>query len=103
MRDLTHTICFALLASVAPAAAEGDCAFEGIPLHGRVKVVDSFPDIQVQTVESFPDLRVKRVESFPDNCGEWLFVDSFPDFTIRYVDGFPDLKITFVESFPGLP
>ena len=65
MRDLTHTICFALLASVAPAAAEGDCAFEGIPLHGRVKVVDSFPDFTIRYVDGFPDLKITFVESFP--------------------------------------
>jgi len=88
---------------MAGAAPENDCEIDGVRLHGRVQIVESFPDFEVQIVDSFPDLRVKKVESFPDQCGEWLFVDSFPDFKIRYVDSFPDLKIKFVDSFPGRP
>lgn len=72
-----------------------------IPLHGKVKIVTSFPDIKVQIVESFSDLDVKLVESFPDNCGEWQIVDSFEDFSIQIVTSFPDIKITYVTSFPG--
>ena len=51
-------------------------------MKGKVKVVDSFPDIRVKTVKSFPDLKVKQVKSFADDCGEWQFVDSFPDFDL---------------------
>lgn len=79
-----------------------DCTFSGQALHGRVKVVTSFPDIRVQIVTSFPDLRVQWVDSFPDRCGRWREVDSFPDFTIQYVTSFPDLRVQAVESFPGL-
>ena len=79
-----------------------DCTWNGIPLHGDVQVVDSFPDIKVEVVESFPDLNVQVVQNFPDDCGEWEFVDSFPDFTIQYVDSFPDIKIKMVQSFPGV-
>lgn len=79
------------------------CTYNGFPLHGKVKFVDSFPDIKVQIVESFPDLRVKIVNSFPDNCGEWKIVESFPDVKIKIVESFPDIKIKFVESFPGKP
>lgn len=78
-----------------------NCTFNGIPLHGKVKVVDHFPDIKVQVVTAFPDLRVKWVDHFPDACGEWQSVEHFPDFTIQYVDHFPDLKIRVVEHFPG--
>lgn len=80
-----------------------DCAWGGIRLAGKVKVVDSFPDIKVKKVTSFPDLNVKFVTSFADDCGEWEIVDSFPDFTIQYVDSFPDIEIEEVTSFPGLP
>jgi hypothetical protein len=79
-----------------------DCTWNGIPLYGKVQVVESFADIDVEVVTSFPDLNVKVVESFADDCGEWEFVDSFPDFTIRFVDSFPDIRIKFVESFPGV-
>ncbi|NJK33380.1 MAG: hypothetical protein HC927_13815 [Deltaproteobacteria bacterium] len=79
------------------------CSFRGKRLFGKVKVVDSFPDIRVRAVASFPDLKVKKVDSFADECGEWQFVDSFPDFTIQYVDSFPDVEVAWVDSFPGLP
>ena len=78
-----------------------DCTFRGIKLAGKVKVVDSFPDVRVKIVRSFPDLRVKKVESFADECGEWQFVDSFADFTIQYVDQFADVEAVFVEHNPG--
>jgi hypothetical protein len=80
-----------------------NCSFNGFPLYGKVKFVDSFPDIKVQIVESFPDLKVKLVDSFPDDCGKWQVVESFPDVKIKIVDSFPDIKIKFVESFPGKP
>lgn len=97
-----------LLTQAGPALAgegfdAGACAFNGMPLFGAVKTVDSFPDIRVQVVTSFPDLNVELVESFPDACGRWKPVDSFADIKIQYVDSFPDLKIRFVSSFPGVP
>ncbi len=80
-----------------------NCTFNEFPLNGKIKFVDSFPDIKIQVVEAFPDLKVKIVNSFPDGCGEWQIVDSFPDVKIKIVDSFPDIKIKFVESFPGKP
>jgi len=94
------------LGAVPATAATGvtdDCTLEGVPLSGRVKIVESFPDFTVQRVNSFPDLKVKFVDSFADECGLWKKVDSLSDFTIQYVDSFPDLKIEIVDSFPGLP
>ena len=91
--------------SSMPASARGigsDCAFNGIPLHGKVQFVDSFPDIKVQVVDSFPDLKVKMVDAFPDSCGEWQHVSSFPDFKVQIVSSFPDIKVKLVHSFPGL-
>jgi len=80
-----------------------DCTFNGIKLAGKVKVVDSFPDIRVKAVSSFPDVKVKKVRSFASDCGEWQFVDSFADFKIQYVDSFPDVEVAWVDSFPGMP
>jgi hypothetical protein len=80
-----------------------DCTFRGKKLYGKVKVVDSFPDIRVKAVSSFPDLKVKKVTSFANSCGEWQMVDSFPDVKIQFVDSFPDIEIAWVDSFPGLP
>lgn len=76
--------------------------FQNIRLAGRVRVVDSFPDLKVQVVSSFPDLKVKTVDSFPHDIGEWQFVDYGEDFTIQFVDSFPDIRIEFVDSFPGV-
>jgi hypothetical protein len=77
------------------------CTFNGIPLHGKIQFVTSFPDVKVQFVESFPDVKVKFVNSFPDDCGEWQVVNSFPDIKVQIVESFPDIKIKVVESFPG--
>ncbi len=82
---------------------DSQCRFNGKRLYGKVKVVDSFPDIKVQVVRSFPDLKVKKVSSFPDSCGKWQFVDSFPDIKVKFVDSFPDVKIQYVDAFPGKP
>jgi len=79
------------------------CSLNGIPLYGKVQIVESFPDLKVKKVTSFPDLKVQWVESFPDQCGKWQEVSSFPDLTIQYVESFPDLAIEDVTSFPGLP
>ena len=79
-----------------------DCSWNGFPLYGKVKFVESFPDIKIQIVNSFPDIKVKLVESFPDDCGEWKIVESFPDVKVQIVESFPDIKVQFVESFPGI-
>ena len=79
------------------------CTFDGVPLHGKVQVVDAFPDFEVEVVDAFPDLEVELVDAFPDDCGEWEIVDAFPDFTIEYVDAFPDFTIEYVDAFPGVP
>ncbi|HLW33918.1 MAG TPA: hypothetical protein VKX40_16780 [Aequorivita sp.] len=79
-----------------------NCEFKKIPLYGKVKFVESFPDIKIQFVESFPDIKVKFVESFPNDCGKWQIVESFPDFTVQVVTSFPDLKVKTVDSFPGM-
>lgn len=86
----------------AKANVDSNCIWNGIPLFGKVKVVNSFPDVLVKVVNSFPDLKVKKVNSFADNCGEWTFVESFPDFTVKFVNSFPDIKIKYVNSFPGI-
>lgn len=79
------------------------CTYKDFPLYGKVKFVESFPDIKVQIVDAFPDLNVQLVNSFPDDCGKWQIVESFPDIKIKIVDSFPDIKIKFVESFQGKP
>lgn len=92
-----------LLTATALASPINDAGyFKGIRLAGKVRIVESFPDIKVQVVSSFPDLKVKVVDSFPDDIGEWQFVEHGENFTIQFVDSFPDIKIKYVTSFPGL-
>ncbi|BEU88813.1 hypothetical protein TAMA11512_22770 [Selenomonas sp. TAMA-11512] len=107
MKKLTTIfILLFLFAMTLPATAASvinqDGYYKGFRMSGRVRIVESFPDIRVQKVHSFPDLRVKVVNSFPNNIGEWMFVDSFEDFTIQFVDSFPDIRVQFVTSFPGV-
>lgn len=71
-------------------------------LYGKVKIVESFPDVKIQIVESFPDIEVKLVESFPDDCCKFKIVESFPDVKVQIVNSFPDIKVKIVESFPGI-
>lgn len=102
----------ALVSGVATARADAACpgpapcdAKESLDLariHGRIQVVESFPDYRVKVVESFADLHVQVVESFPDKPGAWKMVDSFPDYRIQWVESFPDFTIKYVSSFPGV-
>ena len=32
---------------------------------GKIKLVESFPDVKIQIVNSFPDIKVKIVDAFP--------------------------------------
>ena len=115
MKNLLLIVLFALMA-LPMAAQSGDkkpginkenCTFTNkdgktFNLYGKVKIVESFPDIKVQIVESFEDLDVKIVESFPDQCGKVKLVESFPDVKVQIVNSFPDIKVKIVESFPGV-
>ncbi len=96
-----YLLAMALSVNSAYASNLSSCSYNGIPLYGKVKVVNSFPDIKVKIVSSFEDLDVQKVNAFADKCGKWQFVDSFPDFKIQFVDSFPDITIKFVQSFPG--
>ena len=96
-------VAWATPAAAGPKVVGPDCTFHGFKLYGKIKVVDSFPDVKVQVVDAFPDLKVKAVQAFPDHCGEWQMVDAFPDTKVQFVTAFPDVKIKFVESFPGVP
>lgn len=88
--------------SQSEAPITDDCTCNGVKLWGKVKIVDSFADFDIQVVESFEDIRVEIVRSFPDQCGKWQIVESFPDFKVRFVRSFPDFKIKYVSSFPGI-
>jgi hypothetical protein len=103
MRIRLSVLAFSSILMVsAHAGTLSGCSYKGIPLYGKVKVVNAFPDIKVKVVRSFPDLKVKRVNGFANQCGQWQFVDAFPDFKVQFVDSFPDIKIQYVDAFPGV-
>lgn len=102
LAGLLALIIFSTTSSALANPISADGYFNGIRLWGKVRVVNSFPDIKVQVVDAFPDLKVQKVKNFPDSLGKWQFVTSGEDFTIQYVKSFPDIKIKFVTAFPGL-
>ncbi|MDD4848938.1 MAG: hypothetical protein PHR53_09300 [Bacteroidales bacterium] len=85
-----------------PVFDKENCTFRGIPLYGRVQVVEYGEDFKVRVVVYGEDIRIEKVSSHPNDCGEWEFVDTFPDFKIRFVEHDEDLKIIFVNTFPGI-
>ena len=51
--------------------------YKNIKLCGKVKIVDSFPDIKVKVVDSFPDLKVKVVHMSCQKCWQLFFYAIF--------------------------
>lgn len=101
-----YMLTMTLLACAALAGAgeiADDCTYNGIPLYGRVQVVEFMADFTLQKVPFRPDLRVQNTVFSPNKCGEWQFVEFMPDFTIQYVEFSPDFTIQMVDFFPGLP
>ena len=97
---------FLVLLLLSSAISAEDCVFvkdgREFPLHGKVQLVESFPDIKVQIVDAHADLEVKLVEAFPDDCGEVQLVEAFPDVKVQLVESFPDIKVKIVNAFSGL-
>ncbi len=77
------------------------CYFNGVPMWGKVQVVDYLADFDVQVVDYLADLDVQAADYIADSCGEWVFVDYVPDFTVRFVSYVPDFTIRFVDYLPG--
>lgn len=95
--------CFALLLpSYATNPITPDGYYKGIPLTGKVRIVNYNGNFRVKVSEHFPDLNVKLVERFPDDVGEWQIVEYGEDFTIEFVNYGEDFSIRFVTSFPGV-
>lgn len=79
------------------------CTYQGKPLYGRVKFVESLQDIKVKVVvTTSPDLRVKMVTNPTTRCGEWEIVEFLPDLKVQFVETLPDIEIKFVEDNPGV-
>ena len=83
----------------SPKAA---CTYNGIPLKGKVKIVDSGEDFKIRYVSYDADIRVKLVDWMADDCGEWQIVESGEDFKVKVVDWNEDLKVEKVQFTPGM-
>ena len=115
---MKHLLLFTLLITLAlPMAAQNNdkkpridkqnCTYvnkdgKTFPLHGKVQIVNSFPDIKVKIVDAFEDIDVKIVDAFPNECGKIQIVNSFPDVKVQIVDAFPDITVKIVDAFPGI-
>ena len=60
---------FAGVSSFAAGPINGDGYFKNIRLAGKVRVVDSFPDIRVQVVDSIPCYKIVLLT--PIRVGKW--------------------------------
>ena len=86
----------------APPCDLKHCCLKGIPLYGKVKVVQYNATFRVAITQGQGDLNVCEVPYIPKRCGEWQFVDYSEDFSIEYVTGFEDFTIFFTIGTPGL-
>ncbi len=107
MKKLIALVAVLFVSTVLPASDSTqtpivDCKCKGIPLYGRVRVVEMAADLDVLVVDMAPaDLYVLQVDAAPTKCGEWEFVDLYgeEDFTVRFVDlyGEQDFTVQFVD------
>ncbi|MBP3546223.1 MAG: hypothetical protein J6K16_03715 [Alphaproteobacteria bacterium] len=102
MKKIMFALCFILCSNNAFGQVNASCTYNGIPLYGKVKVVENFEDFKVKVVNNFEDLKVKSVNHFPNSCGQWQFVNNFEDFKVKFVNNFEDFSIKFVNNFEGL-
>ncbi len=69
------------------------CTFNGIPLYGRVEIVNAGADLRVEIVNAGADLKVTKVNYPSSSCGDWQIVNAGADFRVEIVNAGADLKI----------
>ncbi len=80
-----------------------NCECRGIPLYGRVRVVQRNATFRVKVTNDQADLNVQRYNMPTTICGLWYFIESEnEDFTIEYVNSGEDFSIAFTPNRPGL-
>lgn len=87
------------------AAFVGDvsgCSYNGVPLYGKVRIVEHFGDFKVREVQHFGDLKVEMVSFAPDRCGKWELVSIGEDFIVEFVSIGEDFTIEYVTIAPGV-
>jgi hypothetical protein len=78
------------------------CAFNGVPMYGRVKVVSARAQFQVRLVKSNASLKVKGVYAQPKACGEWQFVSTGALFSVQVVRSGEDFTVSFGDLQSGV-
>jgi hypothetical protein len=81
---------------------KNDCTCKGIPLKGRVEVVNVGADFKVEVVNIGADLKVEVRTYGANKCGEWEFVNVGADFKVEFVNVGADFKIEYVNIAPGI-
>jgi hypothetical protein len=76
---------------------EDTCTYNGIPLHGDVRVVQYGGDMAVRRVQYGGDLVVREMTYGGSRCGEWRFVRYGGDFSVRFVDYGGDFTVRFAR------
>jgi hypothetical protein len=61
----TYALAAASPDAVPMGKVDKSCTLGGKKLHGKVKVVEHFPDFTIQYVDHFPDLEIQKVQHFP--------------------------------------
>ena len=89
--------------SISEPIDRDDCTCKGIPLHGKIKIVNCCADFKVEIVNCCADIDVEVVNCCGDRCGQWQFVNSGEDFTIEIVNCCGDFKARFVNCCAGIP
>lgn len=96
-------IVFMILSPLSALAGNlSNCSYNGVPLHGRVRVVEHFGDFKIREVQHFGDLRVEVVSIAPNDCGKWEYVSIGEDFTVEFVNIGEDFTVEFVNIAPGV-
>ncbi len=85
-----------------PTFDKENCTCKGIPLYGKVEVVNIGADFKVEVVDISPDLKVEKVDISPNKCGKWEFVTTGADFKVEFVSISGDFKIEYVTISPGI-
>ncbi len=101
-RLLLLLICFLPLQMLAENPIDDDCTFNGIPLYGKVKIVDIGETFKVRIVDIGEDIKICESNFNETTCGNWQFVTIGEDFSIRFVTIGEDFTIRFVNLGNGV-
>ncbi len=71
------------------------------PLHGRVEIVESAPDLRIEIVDHNSDVRAMPHYN-PYECGMYDIVESAPVLRVEIVESAPDLTVEIVDHNPGI-